>query len=296
MQNKIRTILSGLFVLILAFTFSTVKAQNATDFKFNEILVYNESNFVDEFGVRSSWIELVNSSYSNINIAGCFLTDDLNNPTKYWIPTNDPDTKISPRGFIVFFADGKPSRGIHHLNFELKEGKTIALFDANGKTLIDKLEIVSGFKPDLSYSRISPDSNEWEFKETTTPGSDNDHSRKASAGEKFVEVDPSGAGMTMVAMFVVFSALATLFFFYKAVGHFFTKPKKKKKTEPAVPGAVEEKRVEISGEINAAIATALYLYQTEMHDFENTVLTIKKVSRTYSPWSSKIYTLRKTPR
>jgi len=26
------------------------------------------------------------------------------------------------------------------------------------------------------------------------------------------------------------------------------------------------------------------------------VLTIKKVSRTYSPWSSKIYGLRKTPR
>jgi len=51
----------------------------------------------------------------------------------------------------------------------------------------------------------------------------------------------------------------------------------------------------MSGEVNAAIAMALHLYQSEMHDYENTVLTIQKVSRNYSPWSSKIYTLRKTP-
>ena len=48
-------------------------------------------------------------------------------------------------------------------------------------------------------------------------------------------------------------------------------------------------------EVNAAIAMALHLYQSELHDYENTVLTIQKVSRNYSPWSSKIYTLRKTP-
>lgn len=32
------------------------------------------------------------------------------------------------------------------------------------------------------------------------------------------------------------------------------------------------------------------------HDVENTVLTIRKVARTYSPWSSKIYSLRDVPR
>ncbi|HAH59495.1 MAG TPA: phage tail protein, partial [Bacteroidales bacterium] len=30
----------------------------------------------------------------------------------------------------------------------------------------------------------------------------------------------------------------------------------------------------------------------ELHDHEDAVLTIKKVARTYSPWSSKIYGLR----
>lgn len=49
----------------------------------------------------------------------------------------------------------------------------------------------------------------------------------------------------------------------------------------------------ITGEINAAIAMTIHLYSSELHDAENTVLTINKVSRTYSPWSSKIYGLNR---
>jgi hypothetical protein len=51
----------------------------------------------------------------------------------------------------------------------------------------------------------------------------------------------------------------------------------------------EKPRVVMSGEENAAIAAALYLFFSELHDEEKYVMTIKKVSKTYSPWSSKIY-------
>ena len=51
----------------------------------------------------------------------------------------------------------------------------------------------------------------------------------------------------------------------------------------------------VTGEINAAIGMALYLHFSELHDYESTVLTIKKVQKTYSPWSSKIYGLREYP-
>ncbi len=47
----------------------------------------------------------------------------------------------------------------------------------------------------------------------------------------------------------------------------------------------------ISGEENAAIALAVHLFLSEIHDDESNVITIKKVSRSYSPWSSKIYGL-----
>ena len=48
---------------------------------------------------------------------------------------------------------------------------------------------------------------------------------------------------------------------------------------------------DVSGETNAAIAAAIHLYNEELHDEENTVLTINRISRTYSPWSSKIHGL-----
>ena len=49
-----------------------------------------------------------------------------------------------------------------------------------------------------------------------------------------------------------------------------------------------------SGEEIAAIAMALHDH-LDAHDTEITVLTIDKVKRAYSPWSSKIYGLREVP-
>ncbi|MFY9153940.1 MAG: OadG family transporter subunit [Prolixibacteraceae bacterium] len=299
MQRRINQIISGIFILLAVVSGSkTAKAQNATDFRFNEILVLNDSNYVDDFGQHSSWIEIINSSYSTVNIGGCFLTDDLSNPTKYWIPTGDPATQVSPRGYIVFWADEKPTRGIFHLNFELKNAKTIALFDANGKTLIDKLDIPQDQETNVSFGRIEDNSPTWKKLGHSTPGANNDHSRKASSGEKFVAMDPYGVGMTMIAMSVVFSALALLYFIYKNIGNFFIRRARKasKVDEKVVARTGRPTEEAMSGEVNAAIAMALYLYQNELHDHEDTILTIKKVSKTYSPWSSKIHTLRKTYR
>ncbi|MGE4586153.1 MAG: OadG family transporter subunit [Mangrovibacterium sp.] len=298
MQNRINTIVSGIFVFLLLFSGLGLHAQNATDLRINEILVYNDSNYVDEYSVRSAWVEIVNSSYSKVNIGGCYLTDDLSNPTKYWIPLGATETAMAPRSYLVFFADNRPSRGIFHLNFELKEGGIIALFDAGGRNLIDKVEIPAGQQTDMSYARLSPESDQWEIKGKTTPGSDNDHSRKISSGDQFVALDPAGAGMTLIAMSVVFFVLILLYFVFKGTAHLFTREKRKKEQYAEEVAAAKVRAVSgpLSGEVNAAIATALYMYKNETHDFENTVLTVKKVARPYSPWSSKIYTLRRNPR
>ena len=52
----------------------------------------------------------------------------------------------------------------------------------------------------------------------------------------------------------------------------------------------------IGDEEAAAIALAIHMYKIEIHDMESLTITLKKVSRIYSPWSSKIYTLRQNPR
>jgi hypothetical protein len=47
----------------------------------------------------------------------------------------------------------------------------------------------------------------------------------------------------------------------------------------------------IPADVAAAITMAIYL-STELHDEESNILTIKRKSGTYTPWSSKIYSVR----
>ena len=109
--------------------------------------------------------------------------------------------------------------------------------------------------------------------------------------------ETSGAGMAITALIIVFVVLVALYFIYKLISGLHSLDIRNRFIKmKGIEKAAEISSVSISGEVNAAIVMTLYLYQNELHDIENTVLTIKKVSRTYSPWSSKIYGLRKTPR
>ena len=107
--------------------------------------------------------------------------------------------------------------------------------------------------------------------------------------------EPTGIGAIMPAFIFVFIALLLLYFLFKIIGYIMTMDarKAKKLLDASSPGLAKEK---LSGEVNAAIVMALYLYYSELHDREDPVITMTKVSRTYSPWSSKIYGLRKSPR
>ena len=51
-----------------------------------------------------------------------------------------------------------------------------------------------------------------------------------------------------------------------------------------------------TGEVYAAIAMAIHEMTEVKHENESMVLTFKNVVYNYSPWSSKIYTLRELPR
>ena len=130
MNKKIGVLL--LFALLVSFG---AKAQRATSMRINEVLVVNEDNFVDEYDKRHAWIELFNNSAGSVNIAGCFLTNDKNNPKKYPIPKGDVLTIIPPRQHTLFWADGEPNRGTFHVNFTLDPSKEnyVALYDADGK-------------------------------------------------------------------------------------------------------------------------------------------------------------------
>ena len=111
----------------------------------------------------------------------------------------------------------------------------------------------------------------------------------------FLKLDPLGIGMTVIGYVVVFVALLLLYLlFFNLTKVLQINVKRLLRREGKVIEVKED--LSISGEVNAAIAMALHLYYSEMHDKEDAVLTINKTSRTYSPWSSKIYGLRQHPR
>lgn len=94
---------------------------------------------------------------------------------------------------------------------------------------------------------------------------------------------------------VVFIALVFLYGFITFFTRFLSK-KQRSKLRKEGHVAAENPDLSVSGEVSAAIASAIYLHFAESHDIENTVLTIKKIQRPYSPWSSKLYGLREVPK
>lgn len=115
-----------------------------------------------------------------------------------------------------------------------------------------------------------------------------------SAAE-FGQMDPNGLAMTIIAMGVVFSSLIVLYLSFKYIARLYNLDIKKyfRKNHPAVE--TQEAVEEISGETMAAISLAIHLYTQQMQGMDDAVITIRNVSKTYSPWSSKIYGLRKYP-
>lgn len=155
-----------------------------------------------------------------------------------------------------------------------------------------------------SYARVSDATPEWEVKgdasdKYVTPSTNNKTIDSNAKMEKFEEHDSIGIGMAISAMSVVFSGLLLLYISFKIIGKISVNLSKRNamraKGITDKKEAKEKQLGEAPGEVFAAISLALHEMQSDVHDVEDTVLTITRVKRSYSPWSSKIYTLRETP-
>ncbi len=119
--------------------------------------------------------------------------------------------------------------------------------------------------------------------------------RKPKKAEVIASKDPVGVGLTVAAVSVVFLVLLSLAIIFTQYGRFLSYLQKRRAAKAAlaqggdVSKAVEN--VDHSGEIDAVIAAAVYLYNEELHDEENTVITIKSVERPWTPWNAKFYNM-----
>jgi len=111
----------------------------------------------------------------------------------------------------------------------------------------------------------------------------------------FLNISNIGIGALPAAILgivIVFLALFLIFLIFSAITKVLESRTKKRMKINGQEMVGNQAPHQISSGVDAAISAALFLYLGDLHDEENTIMTIKKVSRTYSPWSSKIYSVR----
>ncbi len=120
---------------------------------------------------------------------------------------------------------------------------------------------------------------------------------KIANNKRISEADSSGVGVTVMAMCIVLGALIVLSLLFMFFGKVFTRShsKKKREAQGVHPDDEEHDDSLAHGEVIAAIAAALDEHFNSKHDIEDTVLTIRRMKRAYSPWNSKIYNMREVP-
>lgn len=118
---------------------------------------------------------------------------------------------------------------------------------------------------------------------------------KPKSADAFVEKDPYGAILAMVSMSIVFATLLMLFLVFNNIGRLFRSHAAKKSEASAVGSSSMEptkpKKHTQTGEEMAAIVAAVHFYNLDNADDADAKLTITRISKRYSPWSSKIYGL-----
>lgn len=291
-----------LLLTALALTATGAFAQGRKSLRINEVMVQNTASVVDEYGQHTAWIELFNCNFAPLNISSIYLTTDRTNPKMYPVPLGDLKTIMGKRQSVLFWADNTPDRGTFHTSFVLTPGQDnwIGIFDADGKTLIDEVTIPASLGADQSYARSEDGSGDWEVRngepgKYITPGVANKTRDTNHRVDMFAEEDENGFAMTLMAMAIVFSALLILCLCFYGIGELGKYTQRIRKARATGKDITEFTREDHdSGEEIAAIVMALHEH-LNAHDNESNLLTIRKMKRAYSPWNSKIYTLRGVP-
>ena len=234
-----------------------VSAQGVLNVRINEVLVLNENDIVDDYGVRESWVEFFNTGYERVNVGGCYLgiryadrydADGNKLIKKYYIPRNNPATSIEPLGYRLFFCEGTDTKGTFYTNFTLGDEPVdmVILYNANGKDIISVFKFPENYTPvpDVAWGILGHEEIESKvFAERralrgdayldavaarlkyqpqamlkTTPLATNEVNEEVPRHEVFRQRDETGAVMSLTAMSVVFLALVAIFLVFKVIG------------------------------------------------------------------------------
>lgn len=103
----------------------------------------------------------------------------------------------------------------------------------------------------------------------------------------FSTIDAFATSVALVGYVIVFLVLLLLSFVYALMPRIIALDVRRRMKKD---GKCDDCDIaDTEGDVTAAITMALYMHLNELHDEESNVITIRRVHKQYSPWSSKIY-------
>jgi hypothetical protein len=135
----------------------------------NELVPSNHTGAIDEAGAYPDWLELYNSTTSDIGLSGFYLTDKLDELTRGPL---DASLSVRAGGVLLLWADGDIDQGVLHLPFGLSAaGESLYLLDSEQK-LVDSVEWGPA-NADAAYARLPDGTGSFAWCSTGTPNRTN---------------------------------------------------------------------------------------------------------------------------
>lgn len=134
----------------------------------NEFMASNATTLCDSFGSYSDWIELYNSTDTDMDISGFGISDNLSQPMKYRFPDG---TTIAAKGYLVVFCSGNEGmqNGELHAPFGLRSyGEDVVIANRAGR-IIDSYSFKNQ-ETDVSMARIPDGAGEFQSNSQPSPG------------------------------------------------------------------------------------------------------------------------------
>jgi len=159
--------------------------QGGNSLTINEFVAKNDTGIVDQQNEYEDWIELYNPTSNAIDASGMYLTDNINDPTKWQIPSG---VTVQAGAFVLVWCDDEPTQGSMHATFKLdNDGEEIGLYDSDGSTQLDYIEF-SKLRTDHAAGRMYDGQAMWVSFPDPTPRGPN--SPSICGGRRYSALEP----------------------------------------------------------------------------------------------------------
>lgn len=184
------------YLLLIVISFLLIFQSLSAQVLINEFSAANFSDVADNHGEYEDWIELYNAGATSVDLAGYYLSDRVDDPTKWIIPSG---ITIDAGAFKRFWCSGRDviEGTNYHTNFKVTQTRDVeaVVFSDPGGTILDFNEIEQPNQMNHSWGRSTDGSANWKIFTDPTPNASNTTTSKTGYATK-PDMEPNSGNYT----------------------------------------------------------------------------------------------------